>query len=346
MKSWKQRIHLGFGLEATGFDVRRLTLEFLDSLPDWIKIKAQNISTTGLSALANHESTASLYPRHILSRLFPFDPLKNQYPTPISVALLTSDKDLGVLPFSIASLKYAATNPIISLSVICPSHSKQKVERILRKASYPTDFEIVVSTDEEILSNAGLGAIDFVSSVAKMETLKIVIGYQSRSPILILDGDTLLLRPRNWISNSLQITPVSQEYFLGHKNFSERLLNHPIKTGWGYVTHHALFAPEQILHILEVVGGLGNLANEINSGIEKGWTLQPEFPSEWQLYGDSLFTSGSAIRAVPANFSNIGMNRKILGSTGEASQADCITLLNRIKTAAPVLGSISFHDYK
>ena len=30
----------------------------------------------------------------------------------------------------------------------------------------------------------------------------------------------------------------------------------------------------------------------------------------------------------------------------EASQADCITLLNRIKTAAPALGSISFHDYK
>lgn len=346
MKSWGQRIHLSFGLGATGFDIRRLTLEFLDSLPDWIKVKTQKISDIGLSALRKSESKAALFPRHILSRLFPFDPLRNQYSTPISIALLTSDKDLGVLPFSIASLKYAATNPIIILNIICPSDSKQKVEEILREVVYSVDFEIALSTDEEILSNAGLNHINFVSSVAKMETLKLVIGHASTSPILILDGDTLLLRPRNWISNSLQITLVAQEYFLGHKNFSERLLNYPIQTGLGYVTHHALFVPEQIRHIIGVVGGVQKLANEINTGIEKGWTLQPEFPSEWQIYGDSLFTTASPTRSVPANFSNIGISRKILGITGETSQADCITLLNRIKTAAPALGSISFHDYK
>jgi hypothetical protein len=56
--------------------------------------------------------------------------------------------------------------------------------------------------------------------------------------------------------------------------------------------------------------------------------------------------SSETTRSVPANFSNIEINRKILGITGETSQADCITLLNRIKTAAPALGSISLHDYK
>jgi len=221
-----------------------------------------------------------------------------------------------------------------------------EVGKILRKKLFSVDFDITLSTDEEILSNAGLTDFDFVSSVAKMETLKLIIGYQAASPILILDGDTLLLRPRNWISDSRQITPIAQEYFLGHKNFSERLLNYPIETGLGYVTHHALFVPEQVRQIFGVIGGVEKLANEINIGIEKGWTLQPEFPSEWQIYGDSLSMGNSAIRPIPASFSNIGISRKILGLNNETSQVDCITVLNRIKSAAPSLGSISFHDYK
>jgi len=346
MKSWDQRIQMSFGLKATGFDFRRLALEFLDSLPDQIKIRTQRISKIGLSTLKKTELKVALFPRHILSRLFPFDPLGNQHPSPISVALLTSEKDLELLPYSIASLKYGATNPITVLKIICPSHSVIEVGKILRKKLFSVDFDITLSTDEEILSNAGLTDFDFVSSVAKMETLKLIIGYQAASPILILDGDTLLLRPRNWISDSRQITPIAQEYFLGHKNFSERLLNYPIETGLGYVTHHALFVPEQVRQIFGVIGGVEKLANEINIGIEKGWTLQPEFPSEWQIYGDSLSMGNSAIRPIPASFSNIGISRKILGLNNETSQVDCITVLNRIKSAAPSLGSISFHDYK
>jgi hypothetical protein len=346
MKSWDQKIHMSFELRVTGFDIRRLALEFLDSLSDQLKTRMQAFSKIGLSALRTNESKAALFPRHILSRLFPFDPLRDHYPSPISVAVLTSEKDLDLLPFSIASLKHAVTNPIIVLNIVCPSRSKSEVENILKEASFSLDFEINVSTDEEILSNAGLSNTDFVSSVAKMEILKLVLGSLSASPILILDGDTLLLRPRTWISDSTQITPVAQEYFLGHKNFSERLLNQQIQTGLGFVTHHALFVPEQVKRIFGLVGGVQKLANEINNGVERGWTSQGEFPSEWQIYGDSLSTTKSAVQPIPASFSNIGMNRTILGIKGGVSQADCMSVLNQLKMAAPPLGSISFHDYK
>lgn len=346
MKSWDQRIHMSFNLRGSGFDIKRLALELLDSLPDPLKIRTQTFSKIGLRALRTNESKAALFPRHFLSRLFPFDPLRDKYPSPISVAVLTSEKDLELLPFSIVSLKYAATNPIMALNIVCPSHSKLEVERILEKTALSLDFKLTVSTDEEILSSAGLSTIDFVSSVAKMEILKLVLGSLSTSPILILDGDTLLLRSRTWISDSTQITPVAQEYFLGHKNFSERLLNQPIQNGLGFVTHHALFVPEQIKRMFGMVGGVQKLAHEINNGVRGGWTLPSEFPSEWQIYGDSLSTTKSAIQPVPASFSNIGMSRTILGINGRVSQTDCMNVLNRIKIAAPLLGSISFHDYK
>jgi hypothetical protein len=346
MKSWQQKILIEFGYAAPGVRFQRLVLEPIDSVSDVAKVRVQRLSKFGLRIIRKTESKLFLIPRHILSRLLPFDPLSQETPTPISATILASDKDLEVLPFSIAGLIYASWNPITSLTIVCPNKTKQKVEKILRTTNFSHKFKISISTDEEILAQVNLEDFHFVSSVAKMELLKLLIGYQSLSAVLVLDGDTLLLRPRNWISGTNQLTPVAQEYFLGHKNFSERILKLQVHSGFGYVTHHALFAPQQIQRIIDTAGGVRNLASEVNNGVEKGWGDWKEFPSEWQLYGDSFELTDSSMKQYPANFSNIGIDRKLLDLSAEPTESECLSLINRLKNAVPTLGSISLHDYK
>ena len=346
MTSWYQKILREFGHAVPGVMIERLVLELVDSLSESKKTRVQRLSKFGLRIIRKAESKHFLIPRHFFSRLLPFNPLGEEIPTPISVAILTSDKDLDVLPYSVAGLIYASSNAITSLTIVCPSKTKQKVEEMLLTTTFLHEFEILILTDEEILGQENLGAFDFVSAVAKMELLKLLIGYRSLSAVLVLDGDTLLLRPRNWISGMNQITPVAQEYFLGHKNFSERILKLQSQSGLGYVTHHALFAPQQVGQIIEMAGGVRNLASEINKGIERGWGDGNEFPSEWQLYGDSFALTSSTMNQLPANFSNIGINRKLLDLSAKPTESECLSLLNRVKKAAPTLGSISLHDYK
>lgn len=346
MKTWQQKIQKEFGQSLSSSNTQRLFLELLESSSDQFKTKTQIFSRLGLSLIRRSDSGISLAPRHILSRLFPYDPLRNGPPSPISVAVLTSEKDLEILPYSIAGLKYAATNPITNLQIVCPEKVRRKVEDALTDLSFSQKFEISILTDEEILRNSNLENFKFVSSVAKMELLKLLIGYASKNPILVLDGDTLLLRSRNWISGKDQISPIAQEYFLGHKNFSRRILRLRVVSGFGYVTHHALFVSEQVRKIIDASGGVERLATEINNGIKKGWGDHCEFPSEWQLYGDSCEMNDAFIKQYPANFSNIGIDRKLLKLQAHPSEQDCLRLISRIKAAAPTLGSISLHDYK
>lgn len=346
MRSWQQRIQEEFGQPTTNVNFQRLLLELLDSFSDRFKVKSQLLARVVLSVIRHSESILLLIPRHIFSRLFPFDPLGKMAPTSISVAILTSKKDLEILPYSIAGLIHAAANPIFGLQIVCPENVRYEVQKVLSKLGFPHKFKISILTDEEILRKVGLEKFDFVSSVAKMELLKLLIGYQSENPTLILDGDTLLLRTRNWISGNSQITPVAQEYFLGHKRFSERILMVQNRFGLGYVTHHAIFVSEQVQKIINAAGGVEELATEINDGIRKGWGGHGEFPSEWQLYGDSLSMNETFMQQYPANFSNLGIDRKSLNLLQHPSKRECLNVIARIKKAAPALGSISLHGYK
>jgi hypothetical protein len=346
MNTWQQKIQEEFDQPHAGANAQRLILELIESTSDRFKEKVQFLSNLGLNMIKDSDSKITLIPRHILSRLYPFDPLRKRPPSPISVAVLTSEKDLEILPYTISGLKYAVTNSIFGLQIVCPEKIRQRVEETLKELTFSQNIEISVLTDEEILSHVNLENFNFVSSVAKMELLKLLIGYASEYPILVLDGDTLLLRARNWISGKDQISPVAQEYFVGHVNFSLRTLDLQEGSGLGYVTHHALFVSEQVRKIIEATGGVERLATEINNGIKKGWGDHGEFPSEWQLYGDSCGMSEAFMKRYPANFSNIGIDRKLLKLQAHPSEKDCLKLLSRIKVAAPALGSISLHDYK
>jgi hypothetical protein len=346
MKTWEYRIRKEFGIEETQLNFRRHLLELFEETPEPLKKVISMPSRKILYALRENESSAAVILRHFMTRMFPFDPLRNEPALPIEMVLLTSPKDLDILPLSILSSIGAISNEITRISILCPESIVSEVNQIQSRLTDLVSSPITVITDEGILFEADLASFAFVSTVAKMEVLKVLVGLRSSMPALIVDGDTLLLRPRNWFSRNRQVTPIAQEYFLGHRIFSKKLLGDQKYSGYGFVTHHSLFIPEVVQRIVKQSGGIFSLVSRINSGIRLGWDITEGFPSEWQLYGDYIWSGESEYSPVAANFSNIGFSRSLIAPLPNGNLTEVTQIVEKIRKINRKLGSISLHDYK
>jgi hypothetical protein len=344
--SWENNIRLNFNSNDKIFKVRRLLLEGLDRFFCNSNIDTTRFTLFILRKLRNQDGKKSTVLRHFFTRALPFDPLRDHYPEPISIGLLVAMKDIDLLPYSLIACLQSTSNQIIKVTIVCPGEIESIARKKMQFLSNFPNIKFDFLSDEFILNEVGLSDIGFYNSVAKMETLKISLGYLSETKILIIDADTLLLRQRNWCSKSAQISPIAQEYFVGHNIFVKKLICDLNWSGLGFVTHHALFNPVEVKKMVDLTGGIRNVAVSIDQGVELGWNETSGFPSEWQLYGEFLFTYSDSFKLVPASFINIGIPRSILPINENCSYQECLEMIQKIKSIVPSLGSLSLHAYK
>jgi hypothetical protein len=346
LKSWENRIRSEFKQPVSRRNVRRIILEIIDS-SNALHVKAISGSARiALRYLRNNEGATAIYFRNIFSRLFPFDPLNKFSRDQIEIYFLVAEKDLQILPYSIVAGLQSVRNQVSSISVICPSYVKESVQEKIKSLTGCIQEPLKVYTDEEILEAAKIETMQFANSHSKMQILKICLSYISRRSILIVDADTLLLRERNWISDGIQISPIAQEYQTGHNNFVTQVFKNKNFTGLGFVTHHGLFNSTMVNLLVENYGGMEKLAEAIDKGIAKGWNKEFGFPSEWQLYGEYIFSQTRTPQAIPVGFVNLGISRNILSLLDFPNHSDCKFMVDRLKRAVPKLGSLSLHGYK
>ena len=343
---WENAIRSEFGVQIKPNNLKRNLLEMSDLIFCNSKIDFTKLTLFLLKKIRRQDGKFYSYFRHFITRALPFNPLSGYQPSPINISLLVAKKDIEILPYSLAACIEATVNPILKIRIVCPENTLNLVLEKVAEQKFPTDFNLNVITDESILSNGGLHEFSFSSSVSKMETLKLVIGYLDPGFNLIIDADTLLLRQRNWCSEKTQISPVGQEYFVNHNIFVDELIYFSKWSGLGFVTHHGLFHSSVVKEIIDRCGGLTHTAFLIDNGIKVGWEYKRGFPSEWQLYGEYCYSLSSQISLLPASFINLGIPRSILPIDENCTFADCVKLLTQIKKSAPTLGSLSLHAYK
>jgi hypothetical protein len=346
LKSWENRIRREFKQPRTHWNLRRIILEKIDSLNVLHTKAISGIARSALRYLRDTDGVTAIYFRNILSRLFPFDPLNKLSRDQIEIYFLVAEKDLQILPYSIVAGLQSVRNKVYAISVICPSSVKERVQEKIIPLTDDMQTQITVYTDEEILKAARIEKMQFANSHSKMQILKICLSYISSGSILIVDADTLLLRERNWISGGIQISPLAQEYQTGHNNFVNQIFKDKNRTGLGFVTHHGLFNSKLVKLLVENYSGMEKLAIAIDKGIAKGWNKEFGFPSEWQLYGEYIFSQTSTPQAIPAGFVNLGISRNILSLLDFPRHSDCRFTVDRLKRAVPKLGSLSLHAYK
>lgn len=325
---------------------RRLILEFLDSRSHK-RIQANSLALKILLFASFFKRAEKLSVRFILTRLLPFDPLK-ETPQQIEIFIFTSQKDLEILPLSIIGASESHFGEITSITIVHPQSIQHEVSAILLSLKGLT-VPCLQKSDEALLGQHHLSSKSFAKGNIKMEIVKIIAALQgSEESSLLIDGDTVLLKARNWVTPNKYILMVAQEYSNSHINFNMQNLDHFQRTGLGFVTHHQLVKKKNVIQLVENFDGIPGLAHSFEKSSEafylKGEQL---FPSEWQLIGDfQLEQDNNSVNLV--NFCNLGLSRSKLPLLFEPwlNVGDLQNRINFLRNTAKGLGSLSFHQYK
>lgn len=343
MRTWEERIsdqNVELNLIQKS---RRLIVELVDScnMPNLRQDRFLNSLLYVLSKLPNSGRSKL---RHLLTRLYP-TPILQDSPIDLEIFIFTAEKDLELLELSAVAAIKSCQNRIISLTVVAPSSVESDVYDVFRKM--PRDVDLIYLSDEKLLKRFGLENFIFIRPNIKMEILKVlaVLDCNSQAALLI-DGDTILLEDRTWITEEKQIVLVAQEYTPSHINFNRKHMSINQLTGLGFVTHHQVIRRRYLEELVSEKGGLLNFVNCFDRAASEFYLRSgPDFPSEWQLFGDFLLNRYPA-SAVLSSFKNLGMSRKKVGYFSKNTDRSALAEILRLQKAAPNLASVSFHGYK
>jgi hypothetical protein len=343
MKTWEEKIaerSLSFSIAKKN---RRIILEFLDTLnlPNFYQYVFLNRILFFLSKLPN-AGTSKM--RHVLTRLYPSPTLKHP-PLEMEIFIFTAQKDLELLELSIFGAIQSSVNRIDLLTVVAPSALECEIHKVFQKLGQNLNLKFL--SDEELLARYELDNFKFVRPNIKMEIIKVLaVLHSSSEAVLLIDGDTIILRERNWITSEKQLVLVAQEYTPEHINFDKKCLNSGNLSGLGFVTHHQVIRRSHLVKLISESKGLPDFVNLFNSAASEFYLRSgSDFPSEWQLFGDYLLSRHSD-EAVLASFKNLGVSRKRISNFLGNSEGLASTEFSRLKKTVPHLASLSFHSYK
>lgn len=325
---------------------RRMILESIDSRLSNNLNSPPRFVLKILRLLSKVNKPDKSYIRFILTRFFPWDPLRKFAPDVIDVFVLTHEKDLLILPYTLLALMESVGDQINSINVIAPLNSIEVIKNKTSNLSKYVPFNLI--TDEELFSRFESESTIKMSSVPKMEILKLICALQSQTgKTLVLDGDTLLLRRRTWVSGNSLVIPVAQEYLLRHINFNRNFFNLDSNVGLGFVTHHQLLIKSEVKRVIALIGGEEKLMQVFDNAYTNFSEKNNVFPSEWQLIGDWMYEK-SDYKIFFVSFINLGMSRNHFAMDFlENPTIDQIrVLIEFIRRTKPFLGSLSFHAYK
>lgn len=232
----------------------------------------------------------------------------------VEIYMLASEKDVECLDITIPFAYRSVSGLAIScLVLVVPDPLVEKIEHDLDGLSI--DFK--VRPESSVVSYSDLAIIRNYfgerSGWVYQQTLKLALLQNSMATYaLIVDSDTVLLNPREWVSAdaSIALTPTEEfndAYFLFLENFGS--LNVPPETS--FIPHHMFYeisAFRKLTQQLEI----DNTARIIEKIKEHSNFSNPSpFSLDYEMYAQwSLSMSNSRVRLI--RWSNISVSRSKL----------------------------------
>ena len=219
----------------------------------------------------------------LISLAQPSDPLKNEDLPTIDIAIPCHKKDFDNLHLVIQGAIANIKNPIGKMVLITPEQLSPELETM-----FP---DCKVLTDESVLSEDIFKVIN--GSVPQkrrgwivQQVIKFQIAIQSDEvATLILDSDTILLKPRIWLNREgIQILCVSDNYHLPYKVHQRKVFGGQNNI-LSFVAHHQLMKRDSLREIFgQKVEGLLQWINLADFS---------EFSavSEYDTYGEWMFSN-------------------------------------------------------
>ena len=273
--------------------------------------------------------------RYVVEALQPEDPLAatDIALPPIDLVFVAHPRDADLLDVSIKCALAASRNPIARTVMIVPDSFVESGTVRYPMASVVAESTVVTpAIAEQICRHFGRAHSGWpLQQVLKFQAVL----SSTSSACLIVDADTLLLRPRTWLATSgVQLLAPSLEYWEPYAAHMARMWPHFDNwTPLSWVTHHQLMQRDIVIEMFGP-GGEGLAA----------WIAHAELRqsplSEYHSYGAYLFTRHRD-RVRLAQWNNLPRPRvefpRVLGSNTEDTSA--------LRLAGRRPHSVSFHHY-
>jgi hypothetical protein len=284
--------------------------------------------------------------RNLLTRTFPWDPLAQTQGPMVDIYCLVAEKDLELLKFTLPSLQNLSSNPIRNYYIVAPESLGPRIVDICKELQ----LTYFVISDEYLLEKFNIRAEIFIYGHPKMLILKYLCALISDlDNVLVVDGDTVFLKQRQWLTPDKKLIVVSQELHAFHVDYCQSYFAINSSHKLGFTTQSQILSKKDIEGIVFHIGGLNELVknfSDVYRDFHTGINMQ-YFPAEWQLACEwsCLFNSR---KSTFGNYSNLSFNRNhffdFMDRNGFISfDQNCHAFL---KKTVPFLGSISLHDYK
>lgn len=254
---------------------------------------------------------------------FPFS-LVGDTKTPISVIIPCHPKDSALMSFVLTGLEKNCLNQITEVIIVSPSSFpitfKSKLNLRILQDSDVLDPKLVAT----IKSNFPASQFGWV--VQQVLKIRCALQHSVNEKILIVDSDTILIKPTLFVLGDCQTLSITREYHRQYVKQYQNFTNSDFDTGLSYVTHYQLWQRD----ILASLWGDDRLTDWLNAADLSSISSI----SEYHSYGSHL------IRNFPDRFSysewgNAEMSRSLVEDLDYAS----------ISQAFPNARSVSIHSY-
>jgi len=216
----------------------------------------------------------------------------------VTACIVSSTQEIDLLPLSTEAILASQEKSIDKCFLVAPREQIDLIKRVV-----PSEFSMVA--DEDLMGNELRLFIDqnFPKDRRgwiKQQILKILAATKlGGEGTLLVDADTILLRPQNWLSSdNIQNLQVSIEYHQPYQDHYERFMlssSHKNKNSIGrtkvsFVTHHQLMQTS----ILEEI--FGPSEESFYEGLQR-WLNSIDFSKsnspacEWHTYGTFMATN-------------------------------------------------------
>jgi hypothetical protein len=210
---------------------------------------------------------------------------------PIDVVVPCGPNDLSMLADVTGRVQAGSTNRIANTIAIVPPKSMEEAKRVV-----PSGVQVVDETDllgHRLVENVG-AAFPARRNWVLQQLVKVAFVLQSDARgVLVLDADTLLLKPRVWLDEkgTQALTPTFEwhsDYYEFLSKLSQGQWPNP---SYSFVPHHMLMQPMEFRRTLTSLqmGTIDDLVAAL--GRETDYANQSMFSIEYELYAQGLMAN-------------------------------------------------------
>lgn len=205
----------------------------------------------------------------------------------IDVIIPSAQKDLAILPFTIRSVRDNAKHPINEIIVIAPQ--SQRIIALCEK-------ENCKYLNEETVLPFTKSSINYVvdgkdrSGWIFQQLLKLSLDeISSTEYFLVIDADTILIRPHTFLCKGKTFFLYSEEYHLPYFQAYHRLLGERAQSPVSFVSHYMLFHKPVLYQLKRNIEEQNNMTwyNAIIGSIDKA---EMSGFSEYETYGNFMLS--------------------------------------------------------